>query len=509
RRLVEREPARQVVVLPGPLSVDAVLGGAAARLRQHLIVTGTLTGLAWQAVQVAGRPDVPWGDRWALLRQHALELVPLLVVLDNFEDNLAPPNGDDGGWTIRDESLAELLAAWAASPGRSRLLVTSRYAFTLPGGGARRLRFHPVGPMSLAETYKLIWSLPVLARQDDAALGRVWRAVGGHPRSLEYLDALLAGGVGRFPDITERLTAAVRAKLGEAEADRWLATGRDLDAAVAEVVTLAADDVLLGEHLARLAATPDALRLLVGASVYREPVDLDALLFQIGEPEETRWRTAGAVVDRLLTPRGVDAEQLENLAVTTGQSEQVRQEVAEFVRRYRAAKRQPGTTTVDLRPLVGLLAATTLLSVDEQRSTFFVHRWTAAELERQWTAAGRSGGLRDAHRRAADYWIWRVNARSEDPHADVHDLLEARHHLLTVGDVQEAAELITRLVFMQFWTWGAWDRARSLALETIGSLPAGSSSLAEWSRHLGILSHARGDYAEADQLFRRSLQISE
>ena len=52
---------------------------------------------------------------------------------------------------------------------------------------------------------KLAWSLPALDELDEAQLEQVWRLAGGHPRSLEYLDALLSGGQARYPDVTRRL----------------------------------------------------------------------------------------------------------------------------------------------------------------------------------------------------------------------------------------------------------------------------------------------------------------
>ena len=50
-------------------------------------------------------------------------------------------------------------------------------------------------------------------------------------------------------------------------------------------MALAADDVLLDDLLARLAQVPGAADLLLGVSVYREPVDLNAVLFQAGQPD--------------------------------------------------------------------------------------------------------------------------------------------------------------------------------------------------------------------------------
>jgi hypothetical protein len=133
--------------------------------------------------------------------------VPVLLLLDNFEDNLRPDS--DAGYAVRDEMLAGLLAAWVSDPGQSRLLSTCRSRFTLPGGAERALSFRQLGALSRAETMKLAWSLPALDRLDESQLEQVWRLADGHPRSLEYLDALLSSGKARYPDVTERLSAAV------------------------------------------------------------------------------------------------------------------------------------------------------------------------------------------------------------------------------------------------------------------------------------------------------------
>jgi hypothetical protein len=47
-------------------------------------------GPTLQAAEMSGRVDLPWQERFALLHDHVLDQVPLLVVLDNFEDNLTP-----------------------------------------------------------------------------------------------------------------------------------------------------------------------------------------------------------------------------------------------------------------------------------------------------------------------------------------------------------------------------------------------------------------------------------
>ena len=217
----------------------------------------------------------------------------MTVLLDNFEDNLHPADG--GGWQVRDPELAAFLAGWARRPGQSKLLFTCRYPFALPGPAERRLAGLHLGPLSAAETRKLMWRLPGLDALSLEDKDRAYRDVGGHPRTLEYLDALLRGGQARFDDVAERMEDRLRDR-GIADPAAWLARpGRDLDASLAEAVTLSVDDVVLSGLLEQLAATPLATELVTGASVYRVPVDDTALVFQVGQPAAAapRPRRAG------------------------------------------------------------------------------------------------------------------------------------------------------------------------------------------------------------------------
>ena len=256
-RILDHDPGRVLVSLTGPLTLEGLLGAVISAIRRELLVRGGHdSGDASRRWMLAARADLGWADRWAILRQHVLDHVPLLMLLDNFEDNLRPDG--DAGYPVRDEVLAGLLAAWVADPGAARLLVTSRYPFTLPGGAEQFLSFRQLGALSRAETMKLAWSLPALDKLDEGQLDRVWRLAGGHPRSLEYLDALLSGGAARYPDVTARLDQAVSGRLGGDRRERWLAARTGLDAALAETVALAADDVLLDDLLARLGQVPGA-----------------------------------------------------------------------------------------------------------------------------------------------------------------------------------------------------------------------------------------------------------
>jgi tetratricopeptide (TPR) repeat protein len=516
RRILEREPGRRIASLTGETDPDSVLAAAATALRQPLLMAGADGDLAVRALSYATRADQPWADRLDILREHGLDAVPLLLVLDNFEDNLTEAD-TDGVRQLRDPHLAGLLAAWVRAPGRSRLLITCRYPFILPGGAESRLLGRPLGPLTAAEALKLVWSLPSLDRLDDTQVEQVWRMVGGHPRTLEYVDALLARGEGRFADITDRLASKVRDTLmGKTAA--WLQQHRTLDAALADAVTVAADDIVLDDLLTEIRAVPDAERLLLGVSVYREPVDVNAVLFQVGDIDPDTEHVPGrrAAQSRILATlgaHGLDAAAL-TAALEAGDLSSLPADLADTITadlaEMRAAPIPPRSTALDLNDLTARLARSSLLGLEEGVETgwLFVHRWTAGELARRWTAQGRADEVVSAHRRAAEYWQWRVRVWPQSPVADVHDRLEARHHLLAAADL-DAANTVTEDVCLKLGDWGAWDRETALIQDTLRWLPSDHPRRPAWVHELGVLAQNRGDYPEAERRYQQALTISD
>ncbi len=184
----------------GAVSVDAVLDEVGAQLLASL---GDGQADLRQAAAALRRADVEWTDRWPVLARLAAA-VPMVVLLDNFEDNLV---AEGGVWRVRDGELAALLARWARQPGRSRLLLTCRHPFELPDGAARRLGWHHLGPLSVAETAKLIWQLPGLDALTPAERERAWRDVGGHPVALASQEhaGILLTSPRRMPGARRRL----------------------------------------------------------------------------------------------------------------------------------------------------------------------------------------------------------------------------------------------------------------------------------------------------------------
>jgi hypothetical protein len=181
-----------------------------------------------------------------------------LVVLDNFDDNLA---WESGLRTIRDPALAALLAGWTG-----KLLITCGKAFSLPPADRDRFVFRHLGPLTRSGAAELALSLPALRHLGEPDRDLAWRLTAGHPRALEYLDALLTVGVG-FDDLAGRVTAAIQAQTGHAPA-RTEPT--ELSEATAELTAQAAGQQLFGELFDQL--SDGAQDLLVRASVFRTPV---------------------------------------------------------------------------------------------------------------------------------------------------------------------------------------------------------------------------------------------
>jgi len=527
RRVGELEPERIMVVgasglTGGQVTVDDILAALGRQLRFHL--RGTAGPDAVRVCELVQRPDLDWQQRWELLRDHVLAEWPVVLVLDNFEDNLAPANPgsdpepggggrEDGRRTVRDAALAQLLTGLATTPGQARLLITTRYPFTLPDGAHRGLVEHHLGPLSPAETMKLAWALPQLDLLAPGELARVCRMVGGHPRCLEYLDALLAGGRGVYPDVTARLATAVARRLDTDDLGGWFAAHTALDPALTDVVTLAADDVLLGDLLRRLDTVPGAVDLLRAASVFRTPVPVVALLFHLGRPDPTAARTpdrgaANEQIVAILQGVGVAVDDsLDLSALPTALQQQIAPHLAELQQFPTPPLRAPD----DLARVIEVCATASLLSVertDDGQVQVFVHRWTATELHRRWTSTDDTGQVTAAHQHAADYWQWRVAVWPQNRAQDLEDQLEARHHLLEAHQPDQAGA-ITEDVCTRLHALGAWDREEVLIHDTLTRLPTGAARRGVWLGRLGTIAGARGQIARATELFQQARALYE
>ncbi len=271
------DPSSVVLTGIGGVGKSSVAGRVMARLAEQGWVCSVITG-TWslEALCAALLVDLraakhrwardlhdqlaalPADDRARLrfldraLRQH-----PVLLVLDNFEDNLTL-TADGAAFT--DAGTSSVIERLAESCGEGRLLVTCRYP--LPGM-QDLLRHLSIGPLSPSETRRLFLRLPGLRTLtgDDAAL--VHRLVGGHPQVLEFLDALRRRGAS-----TDRIRRKFRelARAHEVE----VTDTQELREDVAVAAQLGARDICLD---VLLSALDDAEReILLQTAVSSLPV---------------------------------------------------------------------------------------------------------------------------------------------------------------------------------------------------------------------------------------------
>ena len=251
-----------------------------------------------------------------------------------------------------------------------------------------------------------------------------------------------------------------------------------------------------GQHSRRL--TSPALRVLIGASVYREPAGRNALLFQIGQadtaaaPAPGEAATGPAESDPALAGRGepgpgAAAGPVPPFHVPPGLAgliTECEQAGLMVVHRFGGGTGAAGT---DIPPV-------------------FVDRQIAAALHHDMAAALRGDEIISAHQHAAEYWQWRAAAWPQDRHADLHDLLEARYHLREAGDSERAGAL-TEIVCAQLHAWGELDHEAALVQETLAWLPPDSPLRAGWIHEIGKIAQTRGNLIEAERRYQQSLEM--
>ena len=213
-----------------------------------------------------------------------------------------------------------------------------------------------------------------------------------------------------------------------------------------------------------------AERLLVGASVYREPADRNALVFQVGEHDWTAARAA-----------------------------------------QRPGAEPPYRAPAALAEMVAAgIAAGALTAVPDGRRAdsaeipaIIVDRRIARELHRILASENRQNEVTAAHLLAAKYWQWRAGEWPQS-RTDIHDLLEARYHLLEAAEIARACQL-TEVLCAQLHAWADLDRETELLSDMLAWLPQSSPSCAALIHRLSRIAQMRRDYAEAERLCQQAL----
>jgi tetratricopeptide (TPR) repeat protein len=505
RRLVTamREETGIAVFIRGRTTPAEILAAAGSEL---LLTRPELGPLA------AALLDRQQGWRYLLaVLARLLGDVSVLIVLDDADQNItddAPVPDDGSPVPLADTELPAFIGEWVRLGPGARLLITSRQPLNLPPATGR-LTTHHLGPLSRAETDKLMWRLPALGSLERRERDQAYADVGGHPRALEYVDALLSGGRTPFSVIADRMESALRAR-GITDPAAWLAGGAgNLDRAVAETVTLVVDDILVDRLLARLRVFPLAHQLFVAASVFRAPVDATGLNWLVAETAEpARDPVVTARIERVY--RQLESAQREGTGFILDDLNLPPELRAEVRRDCDAAGRPAQRPGLD-RAIETLLSLSLLAVVPGDADGdphYLMHRWTARGLQyliREGMAAQVDAeDLIQAHRRAADYHEWRAASRREA----LADLLEARYHWRESREPRRAAEATLRACAIMA-RWGEHQQIRRLCEQALAGLPETGELTCELLHMRSKAEQALGRLEKAAALARASLEIAE
>lgn len=509
------DEADLVLFVRGRTTPTEILQELGSRLRSVCLIRrlGEDDPLARIARQLRD-PQQDWDDQLPLVEDLVLPYVSVLLVLDEAEQNMRDAEPAEVTRAVpsklTDPELAAFIDRWTGLSPNARLLVTSRYPMALPARVLDRMTLHHLGPLSRAETQKLMWRLPGLDALESADRDRAYADVGGHPRALEYVDSLLRGHPARFRDMAARMEEALRAR-GIADPSAWVAQGpRNFDQALAETVTLVVNDVLVDRLLTRLQSFPLALRLFTAASVFRTPVAAAGLNWAVAESLELvsdparEARVTDAYEQLAEAQRSGSGMVLKDLRLPPAQLSQLERDMA---LRGRPAERAGLPRAIETLLDMSLLAEVPESQQDEAH--YLVHRWTARGLqyliETGLTGLVESADLTAAHQRAAAYYEWRVDIWPDA----VDDLLEARYHRQEAGEGQAAAALTVRAAAILFRR-GAFSLLRRLATESRPN-PASQADRTEgellyWQSRAA---QAQGELTAAERLAREALGRAE
>jgi tetratricopeptide (TPR) repeat protein len=499
RRL--RADAGLIVAVVGRADPDTVLtvvadGLFAAAVRAREDESSVFRRLAAE-LRLTSRP---WRQRLDALVRILFPATRITLLLDNADVNATiQPSGSAN---LDDPDLAELLGAWVTAPGDSRLVLTSRTPIVLDG-----LHLHHLGPLSFNETRRLIWRLPALAALHEEDQLRAYLNVGGHPRTLEILDALLRRGATDFAGVRQRTEELLRQR-GVGDPRRWMVEIGDagLDTALAEAIALTTHDSLL-ENLLGL-VTRDDLEVLVSLSVCEAPADLyliKAMLIDDGGAalierfsDLTQWMGARLETEGRIPDEPPGAENVDE--------EKVAASLQRMTRLGLVAQRVILLTSYGLPAVEGV-----------DRGTYYsMHPWTA---ERVRSLHPHLAAV--AHRRLAYNFVFRSMKMTQvgrslgdakyGERGHITYLVMARRHAHAAGDI-DFAILVLYMVNESLMTMGEYDLLERLYKETYGWTADDLSKPRSANRinvlvGLSQISVGRGRHSEAESYARQALEL--
>ncbi|MFM8223503.1 MAG: hypothetical protein ACKOJF_31765, partial [Planctomycetaceae bacterium] len=212
----------------------------------------------------------------------------LLLVFDDFERNL-----ETGGQRFLSPETCSLLSAWVNSPLKreGRLLVTCRYPLQdVPGLEKVReclldVALDPLSPAEIGKLYQRLPALRTLPNEERAKLGRT---VGGHPRMLEFVNALLTPRKGEVDEEAKgrrrRVWQQMEELAGPAGVALEVAGGLSREEATERAIRLGMRNICLRE-LVKLAERTGDAQVLFQTAISNLPVSAAGVAHMLaGQP---------------------------------------------------------------------------------------------------------------------------------------------------------------------------------------------------------------------------------
>jgi tetratricopeptide (TPR) repeat protein len=291
-----RDDGWLIIVHEGRWNPTALIDATAAAVSDAIPRTAdqALAGALQRRLELLADSDIDDGPKLGIVA-NLLQGLRMLVVFDDFEQNLTP-----GGAEFLDPAIEGAMTQLADAADTGALLLTCRYP--LPGAD-RLLVPVPIPPLSGTELRRMFLRLPALRDLDSDDRRLLTRTIGGHPRLIEFTDALLR---------SRASLRYVETKLRDLARETGLDLAREvsLESAVNQAMLLGSADILLTELLGLLTARQaDAL---IQVAVCYGAMSLDDLAFALGSVDHSPGAITRADVDRLtdltlLTP-GADIE---------------------------------------------------------------------------------------------------------------------------------------------------------------------------------------------------------
>lgn len=448
--------------------------------RQQAVANAeTLTALADTTLD----ENRPLSDRLGALYLAPAQDIPLIVAFDHVVFGSAD-SGDNS-------EVARFVAATMAANPKWRFIFTARSGFTLSEDAHERLLWFHLGPLSRGESLKVMRSFAELGQLSDAALDRIWELLSGHPLSFQILDDLLAAEGSSSQSNPDHPGAS------ELETR--------LDSALTKTIELATDELGV-QPLTQQLSSFEAL-LLLRMSVYREPVDITGFLYQTGDVNQNAPPRQAiqplSQIGEVLRRHGIDPSARDlNLADL---SQEARSELAPFAVELMAAFIPPVTPSEYAQSAAQKLRELSLVTQETVSGQLSVNRAVAAVVHKMHSAAPEL--VTEAHRRAADYWLWRARAISFELDGLLQCFREAHHHFLRAGDI-DAAISVAETICERLHHVGDRDAEAWFVNSTLILLRNQPKRQGFWLHRRGNLAYQRGEIGAAEADYRRAAEIN-